>query len=81
VVGIVGGLNAEKAIPPPGIVLESDIFDYEIQLPLRLPLFPPRMMGFLERLAKFQVLNLIRRWKQTDHAIHRLPGFARAMPM
>jgi hypothetical protein len=73
-IGIVGGLNAEKAIPPPRIVLEADILDDEIQLPLRLPLHPPRMMGFLERLTKFYVLDLIRRWKQTDHEIRRLFG-------
>jgi hypothetical protein len=72
VVGIVGGLNAEKAIPPPRIVRESDIFDDEIELPLRGPLLPPRMTRFLERLAKFYVLNLIRRWKQTDHEIRQL---------
>jgi hypothetical protein len=73
-VGIVGGLNAEKAMAPRRIVLESDIFDDEIQLPLRLPLLPPRKMRFLERLAECYVLDPIRRWKQADHEIHRLPG-------
>jgi hypothetical protein len=73
-VGIVGGLNAEKAMAPRGIVLESDIFDAEIQLALRLPLLPPRKMRFLERLAERYVLNLVRRWKQADHEVHRLLG-------
>jgi hypothetical protein len=78
-VGIAGGLNAEKAGPPPRIVLESDIFDDEIQLPLRRPLLPPRMMRFLERLAKSYVLDLIRRRKQTDHGIRQLLGL-RSLP-
>jgi hypothetical protein len=51
VIGIVGGLNAEKAMPPPGIVPEPDIFDDEIPLPLRLPLLPPHKMRFLQQLA------------------------------
>jgi hypothetical protein len=73
-VGVVGGLNAEKAMAPRGIVFESDIFDDEIQLPLRLPLLPPGKMRFLEGLAEFYVLNPIRRWKQADHEVHRLLG-------
>src|SRR5258707_3634254 len=66
-VGIVGGLNAEKPVPPSGIVLEPDVFDDERELPLRRPLPPPRLMRLLQRLAQRDVLNLIRRWKQTDH--------------
>jgi len=71
-VGIVGGLNAEKAVPPPRIVLEPDIFDDKRQLPLRPPLLPPCVMGFLQRLAESCVLNPIGRWKQTDREIHGL---------
>ena len=68
-VGVVGGLNAEKAIPPLRIVLEPDVFDDEFRLPLRLPLLPPRIMALLKRLAKLRVLNPVGRGKQTDHEI------------
>jgi hypothetical protein len=68
-VGVAGGLNAENAIPPLWIVLEPDVLDDEFRLPLRLPLLPPRIMGFLERLAKLGVLNPVRRGKQIDHEI------------
>jgi hypothetical protein len=62
-VGVMGGLNAEKTMPPLGIVREPYVIDYEIVLP-GLPFDLPRKVCFLQDLAEPGVLHPVARWKQ-----------------
>jgi hypothetical protein len=75
-VGVMGGLNAEKAMPPPWIVREPYILDDEILLS-RLPFDLPRKVRLLQDLAESGVLHPVSRWKQDHRDRFELPYHVR----